>query len=267
MNYWSYFDEIWWVRTIIVIRWVRPYSSVCYNIVLKTRGSRVRTSVWPKFYSTFENTFLGKYCQKLCHNAANRQLWYGSKFNVSSIPRYGTRRAHIPRKPLDPTTSWIVTQSLIYIIPIFWVGDPLTPPLHPPLPPPLSAFLNEGKAVESWWCLRGRAIQDDCSFQCRLLGMSLWHWGRILAPSTWSQFIDLNAIATVMLGEVGKISPSKSAGGDAGGLQHRHLPEFSTHNHQLDGRSRNSPTRDRTHYRQWLSPGPRVHQQNVCSLC
>ena len=76
-----------------------------------------------------------------------------------------------------------------------------------------------------------------------------------------------NAIATVMLGEVGKISPCKSAGGDTGGLQHRHLPEFSTHNHQPDGRSRISPTRDRTHYRQRLSPGPRVHQQNVSSLC
>ena len=90
--------------------------------MLKTRGSRVRTSVWPKFYSTFENTFLGKYCQKLCHNAANRQLWYGSKFNVSSIPRYGTRRAQIPRKPLDPPTSWIVTQSLIYITSYFLGG-------------------------------------------------------------------------------------------------------------------------------------------------
>ena len=76
-----------------------------------------------------------------------------------------------------------------------------------------------------------------------------------------------NAIATVMLGEVGKISPSKSAGGDTGGLQHRHLPEFSTHNHQPDGRSRISPTVGRTHYRQRLSPAPRVHQQNVCSLC
>ena len=27
----------------------------------------------------------------------------------------GTRRAQIPRKPLDPLISWIVTQSLIYI--------------------------------------------------------------------------------------------------------------------------------------------------------
>ena len=135
MNYWSDFDEIWWVGTITVIRWVRPYSSVRYNIVLKTRGSRVRTSVWPKFYSTFENTFLGKYCQKLCHNAANRQLWYGSKFNVSSIPRFGTRKVQIPRKPLDPPTSWITTQSLIYITSNFLGGgDPTPTPTPTPTP-------------------------------------------------------------------------------------------------------------------------------------
>ena len=31
----------------------------------------------------------------------------------------GTRRAQIPRKPLDPPISWIVTQSLIYITSYF----------------------------------------------------------------------------------------------------------------------------------------------------
>ena len=32
----------------------------------------------------------------------------------------GTRRAPIPRKPLDPPISWIVTQSLIYFISYFY---------------------------------------------------------------------------------------------------------------------------------------------------
>ena len=37
----------------------------------------------------------------------------------------GTRRAQIPRKPLDPPISWIVTQSLI-----FQIADPFCLCVH-----------------------------------------------------------------------------------------------------------------------------------------
>ena len=39
--------------------------------------------------------------------------------NRSKKAKNGTRRAQIPRKPLDPPISWIVTQSLI-----FQIADP-----------------------------------------------------------------------------------------------------------------------------------------------
>ena len=41
------------------------------------------------------------------------------KKNIIKQGKKGNRRAQIPRKPLDPPISWIVTQSLI-----FQIADP-----------------------------------------------------------------------------------------------------------------------------------------------
>ena len=61
------FGELGYISNLIlVIRWVRFYSSVGESIVLKPRGSRVRTSVWAKFFvSLFVCLFVCRISHKL----------------------------------------------------------------------------------------------------------------------------------------------------------------------------------------------------------
>ena len=75
---------------------------------------------WHGVFTDLETVASSESWWRFNRTALRKKWWFQSFQYVSSAAHYpiqlenATRRAQIPRKPLDPPISWMVTQSLIF---------------------------------------------------------------------------------------------------------------------------------------------------------